>query len=139
LKDRLKLWAKRHKKALIITTTVLSISGIIIALLIVDKKHSIVINPKSNNSKFNILNTPATTIFPSKSILDKNVTMIRDGITNDVAHFVKTPFERKEHIRRLPYGWQPSKHKIITAKEKGIQLKPGETLVNSCIINKRIS
>lgn len=41
---------------------------------------------------------------------------------------------RCEHIRTLPAGWHTSHAKIVEAAEKGIELRAGETFVNSCAV-----
>jgi len=41
---------------------------------------------------------------------------------------------RQGHIRVLPNGWLASASKILQAKEVGIDLNVGETLVDSCTV-----
>ena len=48
---------------------------------------------------------------------------------------IVTTFHRSEFIRQLPAGQQTSLAKLSQAAEMGIELKPGETIVNETIVH----
>ena len=48
-------------------------------------------------------------------------------------------FPRAEHIRRLSGGRKASAEKLLQAAEEGINLSQGETLVNRCMVSRRIA
>jgi len=46
-------------------------------------------------------------------------------------------FNRSGYVRTLPFNQQASKAKLIEAAEKGLELRPGETLVKECLVTRK--
>lgn len=54
------------------------------------------------------------------------------------ASVIKT-FSRSECVRKLHKGWKASPRKLAQAAAMGLELKPGETIVNACTVTKRVA
>ena len=61
---------------------------------------------------------------------------VAETVTVEVDGVMKT-FPRSEFIRQLHEGWHASAAKIAQAVEMGIELKPGETIVNACTVTMK--
>ena len=59
-----------------------------------------------------------------------------ETVTVEVDGVLKT-FTRSEFIKQLHEGWHASAAKMAQATEMGIDLKPGETIVNACTVTIR--
>lgn len=46
-------------------------------------------------------------------------------------------FNRSGYVRTLPFNHKASKAKLIEAAEKGVELRPGETLVKECLVTRK--
>ena len=64
---------------------------------------------------------------------EKSDTFTSDGDTSRI----QAPCDVKEHVRKLPKGWNPSPEKLAEAEENGIELEPGETYVRKYHKNGR--
>lgn len=131
-------WARKHKKELIITGTILGIIGAIAIVVINGKRVRIPItdltrniNPAATESNLAVNGLDAIThyVAPTAVDLTENVSVNIDGV-------IKT-FPRSEFIRHLHEGWQPSAAKLAQAKKLRIKLNPGETIVNACTVTMR--
>lgn len=117
---RIKQWCKKHKKAVFVTVTILSIVGTVAVILIDGKKVKIPLEDLANS----IVPEPSTDLVPNQSVkLDLEC--------------VETTFERRGGIRNLHGGRKASLAKIAGAKERNIELKPGQTWVVDCTVTRR--
>lgn len=117
----LKAWAKRHRKGIVITISVLAIAGGIVIMVINGKKVKVPVAKLAEGLMPEV--SPAL----AKEAVE---------IVVDVDGVMKT-FPRSEFIRTLHEGWQASAAKIAQAVEMGIPLNPGETIVNSCMVTMK--
>ncbi len=118
--NRFRAWINKHRKAVIIVT-ILAISGVTAILLINGKKVKIPVSKLATK-----IVPDAPTIIPEAAKTIETVTVEIDGV-------MKT-FPRSEFIRQLHEGWKASSAKIAQAAALGIDLKPGETIVNACTV-----
>lgn len=133
--EGIKGWFRKHRKGVLITATVLAITGIVAILLINGKKVKIPVKeladklvpeaPKALKPVENAANV-VKQITPEVPKAVETVTVEVDGV-------LKT-FPRSEFIRQLHEGWHASAAKMAQAAEMGIDLKPGETIVNACTV-----
>ncbi len=120
-------WINIHKKELIIAG--ISITTIIAIILGLKNRASIEsywkslqqLLEKENHNNNSIARTPVI----------KHSNIPSDSINNNIIPFSKSPHLVREHIRTLPNGHNASMSKLEIAKNKGIQLLPGQTIVNS--------
>ena len=116
-----KAWAQRHRREIVITASIVVIIGGIAIFVINGKKVKM---PIADVAEKLILETP--TKLAKQAV---NVTVEIDGV-------MKT-FPRSEFIRKLHDGWKASVAKVAQAAEMGIDLMPGETIVNACIVTMK--
>lgn len=136
--EKVKDWFRRHRKAVVITATVLAITGTVAILLINGKKVKMPVKelaeklvpevPKAANPVENVVNVVKQAA-PEVANAAETVTVEVDGV-------MKT-FPRSEFIRQLHEGWHASAAKMAQAAEMGIDLKPGETIVNACTVTMK--
>ena len=119
--ESIKAWARKHKKGIIITCSLVAVVGTAVVLIINGKKVTI---PVEELVEDVLAETPKTPLLPP-------VTETAEVIENAVV----TTFPRSEFIRQLPAGQHASLAKIAQAAEMGIELKPGETIVNETIVH----
>ena len=115
-------WVRKHRKAVVVTATIVAITGTVAVLLIKGKKVEI---PVEKLAERILPDTP-----PTAQVTPKAVAVIVDGES-------KT-FPREAFIRRLHEGWKASPEKLAQAAELGINLQPGETLVDACTVTMKI-
>ena len=137
---RIKAWLKRHKKAVAVTATIVAVTGTVATLIIYGKKVNMSVDELSKK----LLPDNSKEINPVKSVSAPTMqTMVNQGAATDLVSVtidgeIKT-FNRSEFVRRLHEGWSASEAKLAEAAEKGIQLHPGETLVNECTVRMKVS
>ena len=119
--DSIKAWARKHKKGIIITSGLISV-GVAAAILIDNGKKVNV--PIEELFEDVLTEAPKTPILPS-------TTEVASAIENSIV----TTFPRSEFLRHLPAGQHASPAKLTQAAEMGIELKPGETIVNKTIVH----
>lgn len=119
----IKIWAKKHRKGIIATCTVLAVIGVVAIIIIKGKKVEIPVNELAKN------------IIPEAP---KAAETAAETATEGIKNVVKT-FPRESFIRQLPDGWKPSAAKLAQAAELGIDLGPGETLVDACTVNMKVA
>ena len=119
----LRTWFTRHRQAVLVSATVLAITGTVAVLLIKGKKVEIPIEKLAKK------------IVPDDL---KQAELIAQTVSVEIDGVVKT-FPRKAFIRQLHEGWKPSPAKIAEAEMLNIELKPGETLVKPCTVTMRIA
>lgn len=125
--SKIKAWIKEHKKGVLITVTVLAIAGTVAIVLMKGKKVSIP------------LSELAEKVVPEAPKAAKTVAEVApETVTLEVNGVMKT-FQRAEFIRQLHEGWHASPAKLAQAMEMGIELKPGETIVNACKVMMKVS
>ena len=131
-------WAHKHKKELIISGTILGIIGTMAIVVINGKKARIPVTGLTRNiipdvtkrkTAVSGLTAIARDVVPTTADFAETVTVSIDGV-------IKT-FPRSEFIRHLHEGWQASAAKLAQAKKLGIQLNPGETIVNAGMVTLR--
>ena len=121
--NSIKAWFHKHRKAVIVTGTILAIVGVVAIIVINGKKVKV---PVKELAKAIVPEIPTATEAAAET-----VTVNVDGV-------VKT-FPRETFIRHLHEGWKASAAKIAQAAELGIDLNPGETLVDACTVNMKMA
>lgn len=128
-------WFKSHKKEVVIAT-ITAIVGTVAYLTI---NGQTVKMPLSELGKRLIPESPHTKM-PNNlppSISTKNIPLndvfSPETITVNIDGEIRT-INRNSFIRQLHEGWSASDAKKIQAEQLGINLKPGETLVNPCVV-----
>lgn len=114
-------WFSKHRKAVLVTATILAVTGTVAVVLIKGKKVEIPVKELAER------------IVPDVTETAEDVAQ---NVTVNINGEMKT-FTRDSFIRKLPEGWKASPEKIAEAKSLDIDLKPGETLVNACIVTMR--
>ncbi len=128
-------WFKSHKKEVVIAT-VTAIVGTVAYLTI---NGQTVKMPTNELGKRLIPESPHTnspTIIPPSSStksIPLNEALNPETITVNIDGEIKT-INRISFIRQLHEGWSASDAKKIQAEQLGIDLKPGETFVNPCVV-----
>lgn len=120
-------WVNIHKKELIIagisiTTIVAIVLGLKNRAAIESYWQSLLQLLEKDNHTNNLIAQPHV-------IKHSNVPSY--SINNNIIPFSKSPHHVSEHIRTLPNGHNASISKLEFAKNNGIQLLPGQTIVNS--------
>ena len=137
--EKAKKWLSKHRKGVIITASVLAITGTVAILLINGKKVKMPVElaakivpevPKASGSVDAALEA-AKDVAPQLSQMSDTVTIEIDGVYK--------VFNRSEFIRQLHDGWQASPEKRAQAAAMGIVLKPGQTIVDPCIVKMRVA
>lgn len=138
--EKAKKWLSKHRKGVIITASVLAITGTVAILLINGKKVKMPVKalaekivpevPKASGSVDAALEA-AKDVAPQLSQTSDTVTIEIDGVYK--------VFARSEFIRQLHDGWQASPEKRAQAVAMGIDLKPGQTIVDPCIVKMRVA
>lgn len=119
--DSIQPWLSKHPKIVIFTTVAITAIGISAVILIGGKKIEIPIEKLTEHIASNAVKI-AKTVAPDTAL--------------EVNGVLKT-FPRNSFIRKLPEGWKASAAKIAEAQRLNIALKPGETLVDACIVAMR--
>ncbi len=119
--DSIKAWARKHKKCIIITCSLVTVVGTAVILIINGKKVTV---PVEEIVEDVLAEVPKTSLLPPTS---ESTAAIESSIV--------TTFPRSEFIRQLPVGQHASPAKLAQAAEMGIELKPGETIVNESIVH----
>ena len=114
-------WIKEHKKELIIAGV--SVTAIILA--IIGLKNQKELETAWKSLKNLIEKVPDNVQTPDFPVVSDAVSIVEKPV---IPH---TPHDVPLHLRRLPQGQKPSAEKLAQAVELGIELLPGQTLVNS--------
>ena len=135
---RIKTWFLKHRKGVLITATILAITGTIVILLINGKKVKM---PVKELAEKLVPETPKALkpVEKAMNIVEQvtpEAVKVAETVTVEVDGVLKT-FPRSEFIRQLHEGWHASAAKIAQAAEMGINLKPGETIVNACTVTMK--
>lgn len=125
--EKVKAWFRRHRKGVLITAIIVAITGTVAILIINGKKVKM---PVKELAEKIVPDIPKAVPAATKAV-EETVSVNIDGV-------VKT-FPRSEFIRQLHEGWHASAEKIAQAAEMGIELKPGETIVNACTVKMKAS
>ena len=154
-------WIKKHKKAVIVTATIIAVTGTVATLVICGKKYDISINElvkriipdKLGKAKVSrALDNSASktnniTEAVSKTVINKVADTASNVTISNIPEVGAAPLDpvldyntisRAEHIRRLHTGHHASQGKIAEALARGIPLQEGETLVNGCTVKLRM-
>lgn len=118
--DSIKAWARKHKKGIIITCSIVTVVGAS-AILIINGKRVIV--PVEELVEDALAETPKTPLLPP--------------IPETAENIVETTFPRTWFIRQLPAGQHASLEKLAQAADMDIGLGPGQTIVNSTTVRIR--
>lgn len=131
----IKSWARKHKKGIIITCGIVAVVGTIAILVINGKKVEIPVKELADEiiPEMPKAIKPLDTTVDAVKTVAPQVAQAAEDITLEVNGVLKT-FPRSEFIRQLHEGWHASAEKLAQAAELGIDLKPGETLVNACTV-----
>ncbi len=123
-------WIREHKKELIIAGV--SITALILAILGIKNRKAI---EEVWNSLRQIVNQKPVTIQPSTITPVSEITVKTETLTNvvesNIIPITKAPHYVSEHIRNLPNGYKPSAEKLALAAERGLELLPGQTIVDA--------
>lgn len=123
-------WIKEHKKKLIVAGV--SITVLILAILGIKNRKAIeeawstlrqIVNQKP-------VNLQASTITPVSEIKVKTEALT-NVVERNIIPITKAPHDVSEHIRNLPKGYKPSAEKLALAAERGLELLPGQTIVDA--------
>ncbi len=128
-------WFKSHKKevfiatitAIVGTVAYLTINGQTVKMptselgkrLIPESSHKT--NPRIHPPSVSTKSIPL-----NKALNPEIITVNIDGETRTI--------NRNSFIRHLHEGWSASDAKKIQAEQLGVDLKPGETIVNPCVV-----
>ena len=119
--DSIKAWARKHKKGIIITCSLVAVVGTAVILIVNGKKVTLPIEEIVEDV---LAEAPKTPLPP-----------LTAETTSVIENSIVTTFPRSEFIRQLPAGQHASLAKLAQAAEMGIELKPGETIVNETIVH----
>ena len=131
--ERVKVWFRKHSKAVLITATILAVTGAF-AVLLIDGK--IVKIPVKELAEKLVPEVPQKSSESLAKAADKLAPKVAETVAVEVNGTLKS-FPRAEFIRQLHEGWSASAAKTAQAAAKGIDLKPGETFVNACTVTMR--
>lgn len=123
-------WIKEHKKELIIAGA--SISALILTILGIKNRKAIedawgTLRQITNRG----LNNFQTSTIPPISEINVKSEIISNVTEHTIIPITKTPHDVSEHIRNLPKGYKPSAEKLALATERGLELLPGQTIVDA--------
>lgn len=125
-KETFVIWVRKHKTELII-------AGISVAAII-----TVILGEKNYKSleemwaSLKKLGEKAPKGIPSATLPQVTETaLISDIVVINKTHTEQIPYDVSEHIRNLHEGWKASTEKIATAAERGYNLKPGQTWVET--------
>ena len=113
-------WVKEHKKELIIAGV--SVSTIILVILGIKKQKAL--DEAWKSLKKLIEKVPEDICTIEVPLAQNTVSVVEKVSGTHVPHDVPL------HLRMLPQGQKPSAEKLTQAVELGIELLPGQTLVN---------
>lgn len=124
-KERIITWVKAHEKQLIIAgISVVAIIGIIAGLKNKEGIKSLLETLENSLSKTKKKTPELITKEQTMPPLAEKIPSVRT-YTSPIK-----PFDVNDHIRNLPDGWHHSAEKVAEAAALGIDLLPGQTLVN---------
>lgn len=132
--DSIKAWARRHKKSITIICVIVSVVGAVAVLVINGRKVTIPVKELADKVVPDIPRA-VKPIEASMGTFNEVAPQIDETVTVDVDGLLKT-FPRAEFIRHLHEGWHASAEKLAQATAMGINLKPGETLVDACMVKR---
>ena len=113
-------WVKEHKKELFIAGV--SVSTIILVILGLK-------NQKALEEAWKSLKKLVEKV--SEEICTVEAPVVQDTVSVlDKISVTRAPHDVERHIRTLPESWKASAEKLAQAEELGIDLLPGQTLVN---------
>ena len=121
--NSIKVWFRKHRKAVIVTGTILAVVGVVAIIVINGKKVKIPVKEL------------AEAIVPEAP---KAAETAAETVAANMEEVMKT-FPRDSFIRHLSDGWKASAAKLAQAAELGIDLNPGETLVDACMVNMKVA
>lgn len=121
--DSIRVWFRKHRRAVIVTGTILAVIGMVAIIVINGKKVKIPVAELAEE------------IVPEAPKVAEATAKTAAGNAGEV---MKT-FPRNSFIRHLPDGWKASAAKLAQANELGIDLNPGETLVDACMVNMKVA
>ena len=136
--EKAKAWFRKHRKGVLITATIIAITGSVAILLIKGKKVKMPVEELAKK----IVPEAAKAVKPVENVVNvvkqaaPEAVKVAETVTVEVDGVMKT-FPRSEFIRQLHEGWHASAAKIAQAVEMGIELKPGETIVNACTVTMK--
>ncbi len=137
--EKTRSWFHRHRKGILITVTIVAITGTVAVLLIHGKKVKIPIKALSKR----IVPETSDAVKATEAVANAakkaapEIAKATETVTVEVDGVLKT-YPRSEFVRQLHEGWHPSNAKLAQAAERGIDLKPGETIVNACTVKMRV-
>ena len=122
-------WVKEHKKELAIAG--ITVGSII--LLAVCNRDSLEACWDSLKKAISakLADAPKVAAHSSPVIAAEVSVLVSAPVVAEAARMTCDPFEVSNHIRNLPQGWNPSPEKIAEAEALGIDLQPGQTIVDS--------
>lgn len=138
--EKFKAWVKKHRKGVIITATILSLTGTVAILLINGKKVKMPVKKLAEKLVPEGLKAskPTAAFATATKEAVQEAAKVAETVTLEVDGVEKT-FLRTEFFRLLHEGWHTSAAKLAQAAEMGIDLKSGETIVNACNVTIRIA
>ncbi len=123
-------WIKEHKKELILAGV--SITALILAILGIKNREEI---EEAWSTLIQIVNQKPVNLQTSKNTPVSEIKVKTEALTNtaekNIIPLTKAPHDVNEHIRNLPKGYKASTEKLALAAERGLELMPGQTLVDA--------
>lgn len=122
-------WIKAHKKELILA----GVSVVVLIAIVLGLKNKAAIEAYWSSLKQLVkenASTPNPITHSSKVMPSSAPTSVNN---DNIIPFTKAAHKVSEHIRTLPNGYNASASKIALAKEKVIELLPGQTIVSAYV------
>ena len=138
--EKTEAWFRKHRKGVLITVTIVAVTGTVAILLINGKKVKMPIKELAEK----LVPERHKTLKPVETAVDAvqhaapEDAKVAETVTAELDGVLKT-FPRSEFIRQLHEGWHASAEKLAQAAEMGITLKPNETIVNACMVNMKVA
>jgi len=138
--EKAEAWFHKHRKEVLITATIIAVTGTVAILLINGKKVKLPVKDLAEKlvpEAPQMIKPIETAVNAVKQVVPE-ASKVAETVTVEVDGVLKT-FPRSEFIRQLHEGWHASAAKMAQAAEMGINLKPGETIVNACNVTMRVA
>ena len=135
-----KAWFRRHRKGVLITVSIIAVTGTVVILLINSKMVKMPVEELTEK----LVSEAPKAFKPVETAVDvvkqtaPEVAKVAEIVTVEVDGVLKT-FPRSGFIRQLHEGWHASAAKMTQAAEVGINLNLGETIVNACNVTRWVA
>ncbi|RHO56690.1 hypothetical protein DW091_13385 [Eubacterium sp. AM05-23] len=122
-------WVNTHKKELMLAGICVST---LIAIILFSKNRATIESYWFSLEQLLEKSKPTSKPITYSPIIESSASNVPTEIISDnIIPFAKAPHHVCEHIRTLPNGYKASMAKLEFAKNAGINLLPGQTIVNA--------